>query len=529
MTKNGLIKHFFFLSLYTLTIVAPTLAQNTQRIELAPPGSSDTYQVVPMGEKGVLLISKPTKNSYNVQKFDTNLAKVFSIDGSIETNLDYVTSTYDGQSVFLLFSRYRSTVYQIVKVNIGPGFVETFTINTLDRFEITEFKTLGYSLFMAGTVRDEPVLIHANLVTSQTKVLPSAIKGSNAIQSIEVDTVHRFANVSFAVKKGKQTRIIARSYDEVGKVQHNVSVDPSEDYSLLNGRLQVLNDSVKLMIGTYGYRTMQSSTAAASQGLFISKLLFDEVQFTQYHSFTDFKNFFNFLSDRQQEKMDRRIQRKKEDGSDLKLNYRLLVHDIIPKDNQYVLVAEVFYPEYRPNPGMGFGSYYGNPWMYGTPFGSRIYNPWLWNPLYGSRGLSNQQVFDGFIYTHAIVAGLSKDGKLIWDNSINFDNVKSMTLSEKINVQVKQDGLTRLVYTKDATVRSKIIKGETVIDSDRNIPVDSGQKGDKIRKTDSDAISHWFDNYYLAWGDQKIINTSSSTPENRGKRSIFFLNKITFN
>lgn len=528
MTKPGSLHRFFFLTLSVTVFSMACLAQNTQRIELPLPGNSETYQVVPMGEKGVLLISKPTKNSYNVQKFDTNLEKSWSIDGTIETNLDYVTSTYDGQSVFLLFSRYRSQLYQIVKVNIGPGFVETFTINTLDRFEITEFKSLGYSLFMAGTVRDEPVLIHTNLSTSQTKILPSAIKGSSAIQSIEVDTVHNLVNVSFAVRKGKQTRIIAHSYDEAGKRQFNVAVDPSDDYSLLNGRLQVLNDSVKLMIGTYGYRNMQSSNTAASQGFFITKLLYEEIQFTQYHSFTDFKNFFNFLSDRQQEKMERKIQRKKEDGEDLKLNYRLLVHDIIQKDDQYVLVSEVFYPEYRANPSMGFGSYYGNPWMYGSPFGSRIYNPWLWNPLYGTRGGFNQQVFDGFVYTHAIVAGLSKDGKLIWDNSINFDNVKSMTLDEKINVQVEQDGRTQLVYSKDGTIRSKMIKGESVVDSDRNIPVDTGQKGDKIRKTDSDAISHWYGNYYLAWGDQKITNSSNADPQNRGRRSIFFLNKITF-
>lgn len=529
MTKTGFLHRSFFFILFILAYSVTTLAQNSRRIELPPPGNSETYQVVPMGEKGALLISKPTKNSYNVQKFDTNLEKSWSIDGTIEANLDYVTSTYDGQSVFLLFSRYRSTLYQIVKVNIGPGFVETFTINTLDRFEITEFKSLGYSLFMAGTVREEPVLIHTNLATSQTKILPSAIKGSNAIQSIEVDTVHNLVNVSFAVRKGKQTRIVAHSYDQAGKLQFNSAIDPSDDYSLLNGRLQVLNDSVKLMIGTYGYRNMQSSTNAASQGLFITKILFDEVQFTQYHSFTEFKNFFNFLSDRQQEKMERKIQRKKEDGGDLKLNYRLLVHDIIPKDNQYILVAEVFYPEYRSNPAMGLGSYYGNPWMYGSPFGSRIYNPWLWNPLYGTRGgFNNQQVFDGFIYTHAIVAGLSKEGKLIWDNSINFDNVKSMTLDEKINVQVEPDGLTHLVYSKDATIRSKMIKGESVVDSDRNIPVDTGQKGDKIRRTDSDAISHWYGNYYLAWGDQKITNTSNSDPQNRGRRSIFFLNKITF-
>lgn len=101
-----------------------------------------------------------------------------------------------------------------------------------------------------------------------------------------------------------------------------------------------------------------------------------------------------------------------------------------------------------------------------------------------------------------------------------------MTLDEKINVQIDQNGRTQLVYSKDGAIRSKMIKGESVVDSDRKIPVDTGLEGDKIRKTDSDAISHWYNNYYLAWGEQKITNSSDS--QNRGRRSIFFLNKITF-
>ncbi|WP_229253938.1 hypothetical protein [Dyadobacter sp. NIV53] len=181
--------------------VSVTSAQVVKRIELPLVGNNSPYQAMPLGEKGVLLISKPEKGTFNVQKFDTELNRVWSIDGTVENNLDYIASSYDGQSVFLLFSKYRSSLYQIVKVNVGPGFVETFTINTLDRFEITDFKTLGYSAFMAGMVRNEPVLLHTVLTTSQTRVLPSAIKGSNAIQTLEVDTLNHLVNVCFAVKK----------------------------------------------------------------------------------------------------------------------------------------------------------------------------------------------------------------------------------------------------------------------------------------------------------------------------------------
>jgi hypothetical protein len=184
MTNQSFRSPFGGFLLFILILLTSTVfAQSVKRIELPLAGNNSAYQAMPLGEKGVLLISKPDRGTFNVQKFDSNLDRIWSIDGPVEDNLDYVTASYDGQSVFLLFSKYRSNLYQIVKVNIGPGFVETFTINTLDRFEITDFKTLGYSVFMAGMVRNEPVLIHTLLTTGQTRVLPSAIKGSNAIQT----------------------------------------------------------------------------------------------------------------------------------------------------------------------------------------------------------------------------------------------------------------------------------------------------------------------------------------------------------
>jgi hypothetical protein len=500
------------------------LAQSVRRIELPLNGINTSYQTIPLGQKGVLVISKPDKSSFKVQKFDTNLDRVWSIDGPIESNLDYLASSYDGEAVFLLFGKTRSAFYQIVKVNVGPGFVETFIIKTLDRLDITDFKTLGYSVFMAGMIRNEPVLIYTQLTSGQTKILPSAIKGSNAIQTVEVDTLHRLVNVSFAVKKGRQTKLVARSYQENGELYAQVAIEPEEDYSLLNGRLQVLDDSVRILIGTYGYRNMQSSSNAASQGLYISKIVNDEVIFTRYHSFTDFKNFFNFMNERQQEKIERRIRKKKEDGDDLKLNYRLLVHDIVPKNGNYLLVAEVFFPEFRyQNPNMLGGYGYG---YMGYPMGLGLYNPYLWNPMYGGRGYS-QQVFDGFTYTHAIVADVDQNGKLLWDNSINFDRVKSMELKEKIKIQNLVDGTTQLVYSHEGAIRRKIIRKNQVIDSDQVLPNSTNIDGDKVRKTSTDDIDFWYDHYYLAWGDQRIVNAAGDV-QTRGRRNIFYLNKISF-
>ncbi len=506
-----------------LVSILPVLAQENARIEIPIRGTHVDIETIPVGEAGVLLVSKPNKSTFSIEKYNTNLEKIWVIEGPVENNYDLLATSYDGQSVFLLYGKIRGSNFKIIKVNIGPGFVETFDINPIDKFEITEFQTIGYSVFLAGMVRNESVLIYTQLNTGQSKLLPTAIKGTSVIQSMELDTLHQLIHVSFAVKKGKQTKIIGRSYEQTGKLYSEISVTPEDDYSLLNGRVQILNDSTQLLVGTYGYRNMQSSSNPASQGFYISKVVNERTSYTRYHSFTSFSNFFQFLNERQQEKIERKIQKKKETGNDLKLNYQLLVHDIVPYRGKYLLVAEVFYPDFKyQTPGLGGGYSYGR----GIPYRSGLYNPYLYNPMYSGRGY-NQQVFDGFVYTHAIVAGISDEGDLLWDNSINFDEVKSMTLRQKIKLQNDAMGNSKLAYSQEGDIKSKIIKENHVIDPDRTLDNRTLHEADKVKRTSSDDVDYWFGNYFISWGFQRIINGEDVNAA-KARRNVFYLNKISF-
>ncbi|PWJ59043.1 hypothetical protein CLV98_103416 [Dyadobacter jejuensis] len=498
-------------------------AQEIKRIEIPTEGNTESIQTIPLGHEGVIVVSKPNKGAFLVQKFNSELSNIWSIEGPIEPSLQFISSSFDGHSVFLLFGKNRSVYYTIVKVNIGPGFLETFQIETVAKFEITDFVTLGYSMFMAGTIRNEAVLLHSRLDNAQTRLLPTAIKGSTVIQSLELDAVNRLVNVNFAIKKNRQTKIMVRAYTEDGQQAIEIQQTPDQDYSLLNGRIQILNDSTQLLVGTYGYRNMQSSNASASQGLYISKFIRQKEVYTRYHSFTDFENFFSYMNDRQQEKLERRIDRKKESGQDLKLNYRLLMHDLKPDGENFLLTAEVFYPEFTYRTS-GMGSGYSN--LMGYSFGRGLYNPYLYNPMYAGRGY-NQQVFDGFTYTHAIIAGISPKGDLLWDNSISFDEMKSMELRQKIKVQNEPNGQLTVAYSKEGSIKTTVIQQDKVISAERSITVPSTHAGDKIKKTTTDDVDYWFDQYFLAWGVQRITNNKASE-QNRGRRNVFYLTKLAF-
>jgi hypothetical protein len=522
--------HRLMLTIYCLLLTAycllptATQAQTVKRVELPMPGTNESFHTISLGAKGVVLVSQISKNAFNIQKLNPDLERDWSINGTIEDNLDFVKSSYDGQSVYLLFTRNRTDFYQVVKVGVA-GFMETFYLSSVDKFQITDFQTLGYSVFMAGTVRDEPMLLYTNLASKQSKVLPGMTQANSVIQSVDIDTLHHLVNVCYAARKGREIKLISRTFDEYGQAVGQVMVEPEPDYSLLNGRLFMLNDSTKLMI-----RNMQGNNNSASQGLFLSKIVYDEVEFTQYHSFTDFKNFFNFMSEREQERMQRKIERKKESGDDVKLNYRLLVHDIIEKNGNYLISGEVFYPEYRNNNNgpYGMSSWWGSPVM--SPWGwggmgmypsMGLWNPYYWDPFYGARRMNNGQVFNGFIYTHAIVAGFSAKGDLLWDNSLALENVRSMELKEKVRVKPNDDQTVAMFYSNKGEIKAKIFDKDRVLTDRQPIPIMTADMGDRVRQTTTDEVLYWYDNYYLAFGYQRITGGD-------GRRNVFYLNKISF-
>lgn len=504
-----------------------SFAQSVKRVELQT-GGEPNIQVITLEGDGVLLLTKTGRTTFVVSKYDANLQLNWTREGQLQENLNYIDYYKSNREVYLLFSRSNRDTYEIIRVVSAIGVLQNISFENIRGFEISEFKVFNDIAYMAGLVKEEPVLMSVNLQKLQPRIIAGGIKGTANITSIEYKEAEDALLVSYSVKKGRSSYVILKKISPNGKILEQFTIEPDEDYGLLTGKLFTTTDGNELLLGNYGYKGYQSNGVPMSQGLYISKISEESKDPVKFHSFTDFKNFFKFMSQKQQERIERQIERKKDKGDDLKLNYRLLIHDIISKDNQYLLVAEVFYPEFRYNSntygspywGSPFGYSYMSPFMYYRYLGlnSWAWNPWLWS---GTRGFNNGQVFDGFRYTHAVVAAFDKSGNLLWDNSFSFDNVKSMELKEKVKVKISDEDI-RLIYSNRGKLATKIIKGNEVLESDKFIDIDTQNENDKVRDTMTDEIEYWYDNYYLAWGFQRISN------KNEGSRKVFYLNKIEF-
>lgn len=536
-------KKAFLILIVISLFISKGNAQTNKRVEFPQESNQVETFTIPIGRKGVILLSQLNKQAFNLRKFSTNLEQEWSTNATIDSNQDYVTHSYDGDDLYLLFSRFKSNSYVIFRVNTEKGKVDKYQIISVDRIEISNFKALNASLFIAGMVNSQPVILYTNLNEKKTRILPAIVKGQAEIQSMDLDTTYQQINVTYSVgKKAKDYQLILKSFDEDGNQVSQVLMKPNDEYAMMNAKSAQINDSLQVVVGTYGHKnTIGSSKGPSSQGLYFQSFIDGELSNSSYTSFTKFSNFFNFLSPKQIERQAKKIKDKEEKGEDLRLDYRLLMHDIIRKGDHYIIVAEAFYPDYK---YANFGPY-GGGYFPGMTTMSGFYSPWsmMYNPYrwgYGNYGLyspfssyyspwgyrgynyyGNQQQFDGWVYTHAVIAELDAQGNLLWDHCISLHDLKEPKLIQKLKTSVQEDQII-LSYSKDNQIISKIIRDHGATETENTLDIETNLEGDRVKKSADSDLTYWYNTYFLAYGTQNIVN------QTEGKRQVFYLNKIQF-
>jgi len=136
--------------------------------------------------------------------------------------------------------------------------------------------------------------------------------------------------------------------------------------------------------------------------------------------------------------------------------------------------------------------------------------------------------FAGYRYTHAVVAAFGSDGKMIWDNSFEIEDVLSYSLEQFIHAAFTEDGIV-LLYLYDNQIRSKIISGSEVIEGKKFDDLKLSFEDDKVNEHSSlkiGGLEKWYGNTFLAYGVQRIKNLKDSGV--KLNRKVFYINKVIY-
>ncbi len=505
LTKAGSI----FSLLLVLSIVPISRAQvlQTERFEIAV-NNREQFEIVPASDNGLYLhrrLSAVKDDKLHLVKLDTAFREKWA--GFLDLEKNYVVmgrKAFDANLFLLLrYKDYSRNDMILFVINDADGRYKQYQIKGYIPFAPTEFQITSQAALIGGYYNRIPVVLHFSLTTLRSKVLPGLFSDAGELTQIKTYDDGTFDVLISAKNYTRQRTLWIKNYGADGSLYRNFALDPEENKHLIFGRSLKTNGNKQLVAGVYGSRSSEYS-----RGLFIATIDPSGLQQIRYYNFGDLENFFKYMKANRERRVKQRIERRKIKGKKIRFNYRFLVHEIVPYKEQFVLLGEAFYPKYH-SVDRGHYSGFFNP---NTPMPTGI--------------IQNGRIFDGYYYTHAVVMGFTENGKILWDNSFEINDVKTFTLEQFVKLEVLPDKIA-LLYLFDNHIRTKIIQNNVVIEGKTIDPIRTLNDADIVKeeKNDSNKLEYWYDNYLYAYGVQDVVTT---LPEGAVKRKVFFINKLHY-
>lgn len=487
----------------------PLTAQvlQTGRFEVPVEGRSQLFDIVPSSDNGLFLYRQFAgikDDQIQLIKLDTSFQEKWG--GFISAAKNYRlmgTKCYD-EKLFLLmrYKDYSKNDLLLYIIQESNGNYIQYSIKSYIPFAPTEFQVTDEAALIGGYYNRIPVVLHYSFTTYRSKVLPGLFSEAGELTQIKTHANNAFDVLISAKNIARQRTLWIKNYDPEGNLLRNFALQPEENKHLIFGRSLQMEGQRQIVAGVYGNRSSEFS-----RGLFIATIEPSGLEQIRYYNFADLKNFFQYMKANRENRVKKRIERKKIKGKKLKFNYRFLVHELVPYQDQFVLLGEAFYPRYQSVDQMQY----------------RFFSPY---DAMGGGFIRNGRVFDGYYYTHAVVMGFNENGKLLWDNSFEINDVKTLTLEQFVKLDVLPDRLA-LMYLFENHIRTKIIQDDRVLEGKTIDAIDTFRENDIVRddRNARNKLEYWYNNYLYAYGIQDIMTPGAG---GQAKRRVFFINKVYY-
>lgn len=497
--SSTLLKLLFSSIIFCSSIIVQGQIKQVNGFETILSKSDDSYSITSASEDGVVLHRLFVSKKYNeveIVFLDSTLTEQWK--GFITINSPYYLSNkayYNGH-FFLTFIKLKSLDHNIllIDVDLKSKNYKEYTVRNSISFNPSIFRVTSRAALFGGYYGQVPIVLFYGFTNQQSKILPGLLNEVGELNQLNINTDESFDLLISGKSYQKQKTIWVKNYSPEGSLIGNNALETNGQFHLLFGNISRTISLNPIIAGVYGNRNSEYS-----RGVFVAT---NEIknQSINYYNFSDLSNFFKYLPSKKENRIKERIQRKKIKGKKIRLQYRFLLHELVPFNNYYVLLGEAFYPKYKKiDSGQGISGYLSG----------------------------NNNVFDGYQYTHAVVLGIDKNGKLLWDNSFEINDIKTFTLDQYVKMHLTKDQIS-LIYLFDNKIRTKIIKENTVIEGKTTIEfinkvgeLDQSNPGEEINR-----LEYWYKDFFLTYGTKGVLRHTRSG----AKRSeAFFVNKITFN
>lgn len=464
------------------------------------------------GEMGFVMSSlrdEKTENNESEWKFElfnTDIESQKTDKVLLYKKYRYDETFRNEERLHILFKT-RKGDYSIVSVNASDLGITQVEGTLPKKSWIREMAVLGDYAYFNGSIKRNTVLFSVNWKTGKHTYIPVQIEKYPAkkisLQSFQVleESNEVFLYVKVYVKKKHSEMYIIRLNDK-GEKEEIFNMSKNIDKNIIDVSASTIGEGKYIFTGTYS-----SKFTGISEGMFFCQAQKNRIDFIQFYKFLDLENFLSYLPERRQEKIEKKKKRKEKKGKDLVINYRIADHEVIVLDDGFILLGEAFYPTYRTE------TYTTTTTVNGVT----------------TTTTQVQTVFDGYQYTHAVIAKFDKTGNLLWDEVFEmWPSYKPFYVKRFISISERDETGLKLVFSTRSRIISKHIDyNGNIIKERESDELETGFEGDKFGIfVYTFNVDYWYDKYFIAYGSQKIKNKED--PNVKKKRKVYFVNKVRF-
>ncbi len=513
------------LLLLLLTSVVSGFAQKLDAVRLEVPSeiNVEQFHVEPMSNDGMLIfyeskeVNKEKKRKWYFGLFDTDLKQLWLKFVPLSDKIEFIISMNKNGNVYFLFKninseRFEFGFYEIVTYNIRKQSFSRISGSIPLKSEVAGFDIIGDKACIALNLKKhETDLVFINLNNGDVQPVHIDEGVPGYIESLYADIRNNIFYV--AIKQNKDRRYITDhllTYSSNGKQLSEIMIQGTEALKYFREFVFVPQMNQGLLIfGTYdiitgrtlSFKDIEEDKEAKSAGMFFLKIKDGKQESLVYHDFMGFDNIMSAIGpdNISTVKMPSDSLQKKHSKQMVSTTFHLSEPTVTKSlNNNYLFSVEAYRPYYRTETRMDY-DFYGRPYPY-------TYN-----------------VFSGYKFYDIIVAGISPEGTLLWNNDFEINNI--LTYSTRRNsVVFEDDKYITIAYVNDGYVVAQTIEGP--IDLDRSkMKIGTDFPQDRISQDENNHIIHWYKNYFLIYGYQKLKNR---TLGNQGTRIVFYANKITY-
>lgn len=435
------------------------------------------------------MVDEQKEIKYDLYNQDLELEKTETV--LIPKGLRFDEMYYNDDFVYNAYTN-KNNEMVIIGVNMNDVSISKTTCTLPKKTFVSEMKVLGDYVFLLASMKQSDIIYKVELSTGKATAIPVAI-GSYSPKKLQVSN-YQILEISkeilffiYAYSPESERELYMTRISEDGTINEPIKMDGTNNENLGSLSFYRVSESKLIFTGNNGV------------GLFFGELEDNQISYIKFYNFLDLKDFLSYLSEKKQEKIEQKKEKKEAQGKELLINYLIADHEIIVLKDGYLFLGEAFYPTYRTETYTTAG-----------PNGTTV--------------TRTRNVFDGYQYTHAVVAKFSKEGEMVWDICFEmWPSYKPFTVKRFIAISDQTASSISMVFTSGNSIVSKSVDFDGNIINDRKWDMmETGQEGDKAKWTSS-SIVYWYDNYFLARGSQSIKNT-----EDKSKRKVYFVNKIGF-